>query len=81
VNGYQYGKYISNIGPQTSFPVPEGILNHRGTNWVAVSLWALGEEGAKLSSFELSHETPVKTGLKEVEAAEQPKYEAREGVY
>lgn len=25
VNGYQFGKYVHNIGPQTSFPVPEGI--------------------------------------------------------
>lgn len=78
VNGYQYGKYVSNIGPQTSFPVPEGILNHRGTNWVAVSLWALEPQGARLSSFELSHETPVKTGMNEVEASEQPKYQERQ---
>lgn len=26
VNGYQFGKYINNIGPQTSFPVPQGEL-------------------------------------------------------
>lgn len=25
VNGYQFGKYINNIGPQLSFPVPQGI--------------------------------------------------------
>lgn len=25
VNGYQFGKYVNNIGPQTSFPVPQGI--------------------------------------------------------
>lgn len=81
VNGYQYGKYVSNIGPQTSFPVPEGILNHRGTNWIAVSLWALESGGARLDSFELSYETPVKTGMKEVEASEQPGYEEREGAY
>lgn len=24
VNGYQFGKYANNIGPQTSFPVPQG---------------------------------------------------------
>lgn len=81
VNGYQYGKYVSNIGPQASYPVPEGILNHRGTNWIAVSLWALESGGARLDSFELSHETPVKTGMKEVEASEQPGYEEREGGY
>jgi hypothetical protein len=25
VNGWQFGKYINNIGPQSSFPVPQGI--------------------------------------------------------
>lgn len=24
VNGYQFGKYVNNIGPQASFPVPQG---------------------------------------------------------
>jgi hypothetical protein len=24
INGYQFGKYINNIGPQTSYPVPQG---------------------------------------------------------
>ncbi|PYH97917.1 beta-galactosidase extracellular [Aspergillus ellipticus CBS 707.79] len=81
VNGYQYGKYISNIGPQTNFPVPEGILNYRGTNWVAVSLWALSSEGAKLESFELSYTTPVLTALAEVQSVDQPKYTARKGAY
>lgn len=27
VNGYQFGKYINNVGPQTSFPVPQGKEN------------------------------------------------------
>ena len=26
VNGYQFGKYSNNVGPQTSFPVHQGIL-------------------------------------------------------
>lgn len=26
VNGWQFGKYINNIGPQSSYPVPQGIL-------------------------------------------------------
>ena len=25
VNGYQFGKYVHNVGPQDSFPVPQGI--------------------------------------------------------
>ncbi len=24
VNGYQFGKYVNHIGPQTKFPVPQG---------------------------------------------------------
>lgn len=27
VNGYQYGKYIPQIGPQTRFPFPPGVIN------------------------------------------------------
>jgi hypothetical protein len=26
VNGYQFGKYVNNIGPQAAFPVPQGML-------------------------------------------------------
>ncbi|KAL4260568.1 glycosyl hydrolase 35 family protein [Pleurotus pulmonarius] len=54
VNGWQFGRFISSLGPQTSFPVPEGILNHRGNNEVLVSLWALNSGGAKLKKFDLN---------------------------
>ncbi|KAL2869373.1 glycoside hydrolase family 35 protein [Aspergillus lucknowensis] len=80
VNGWQYGKYVNNIGPQTKFPVPEGILNYRGTNWVGLTLWAQEEHGARLDSFGISYGTPVQTVL-DVELAKQPRYEKRRGVY
>lgn len=41
VNGWSYGKRVANIGPQTIFPVPQGILDYNGTNTVAAALWAL----------------------------------------
>ncbi|KAH7092839.1 glycoside hydrolase family 35 protein [Auriculariales sp. MPI-PUGE-AT-0066] len=44
VNGWQFGKRIANLGPQTLFPVPSGILKSRGENVVAVSLWSLGSD-------------------------------------
>ncbi|KAI5825568.1 hypothetical protein K523DRAFT_419922 [Schizophyllum commune Tattone D] len=44
VNGWQMGKRVANMGPQTAFPVHEGILNYRGSNTLAVSLWSLGGE-------------------------------------
>ncbi|KAM5541244.1 hypothetical protein V8D89_005173 [Ganoderma adspersum] len=41
VNGWMFGKRVANLGPQTKFPVPPGILDYNGKNTVAVSLWAL----------------------------------------
>ncbi|KAG6865685.1 hypothetical protein C0991_000298 [Blastosporella zonata] len=54
VNGWQFGRFLSSLGPQTSFPVPEGILNHHGNNEVLISLWALETQGAKLATLELN---------------------------
>ena len=81
VNGYQFGKYVNNIGPQVAFPVPEGILNHRGQNTLALSLWALDPKGATLDGFDLVAEGVVRTGMVEVKAVEQPRYAVRKGAY
>ncbi|KAL1591330.1 hypothetical protein SLS60_012074 [Paraconiothyrium brasiliense] len=53
VNGYQYGKFVPHIGPQTRFPIPPGIINTRGHNTLSVALWAQTEAGAKLSTLQL----------------------------
>ena len=81
VNGYQFGKYVNHIGPQTEYPVPEGILNYQGKNWIAVSLWAMEPGGAKLDSLDLIHRAPVKTALSGIKSVEQPKYAKRQGAY
>ncbi|RAO73469.1 uncharacterized protein BHQ10_009481 [Talaromyces amestolkiae] len=81
VNGYQFGKYINNIGPQTQFHVPQGILNYQGTNWVGVTLWAQQPNGAKLDGFQLVKETPVLSALAGIRSVEQPRYYARAGAY
>ena len=31
VNGWQVGNYVNYVGPQHSFPIPNGILNPNGT--------------------------------------------------
>jgi len=53
VNGYQYGKYVPHIGPQTRFPIPPGVINNRGLNTVALSLWAMTDEGARLDTVRM----------------------------
>lgn len=81
VNGWQYGKYVSNVGPQTKFPVPEGILNYRGTNYLGVSLWGLDSGATKIQGLELSIDGLVWSGLGEVSTVEGQKYEKRDGAY
>ena len=66
INGFQFGKYVNHIGPQTVYPVPEGILNYHGENYVGVSLWSMEKDGdvvVKLGGLELrSSSRPVMSG-------------------
>lgn len=81
VNGYQFGKYINNIGPQVDFSVPQGILNYQGSNTVALTLWAQQPGGAKLEGLSLTAGTPVLTALRNLELVPMPKYAPRAGAY
>ncbi|KAI8295878.1 putative beta-galactosidase A [Colletotrichum sp. SAR 10_98] len=82
VNGFQYGKYVSNIGPQTRFPVPEGVLNYNGDNWIGLGVWALEEGGAKISNFRLEVDgTAITTGRYPVEFQPGPEWSQREEAY
>lgn len=81
VNGFQFGKYISYIGPQTEFPVPEGIFNYHGDNWIGVSIWAVSDTGARLPDFQLKAGVPVLTGRKSVQVVDGPAFTKRPGAY
>ncbi|KAF4636287.1 hypothetical protein G7Y89_g1812 [Cudoniella acicularis] len=81
VNGYQFGKYTNNIGPQSSYPVPQGILNYHGQNWLAIEIWAQQADGAHLTNFTLQAGTPVWTSMTEPKMAPSPSYSQRAGAY
>ncbi|CAH0003800.1 unnamed protein product [Clonostachys byssicola] len=66
LNGWQVGKYISNLGPQSRYVLPEGILNHHGMNYLALTLWSLDETGAKLGGFTLEVDGILQSGKKPV---------------
>lgn len=53
---------MNNIGPQVSYPVPEGILNYDGQNYLALTLWSLETSGAKVAGLSLEIGTPLQSG-------------------
>ncbi|KAI4695619.1 hypothetical protein J4E81_005945 [Alternaria sp. BMP 2799] len=78
VNGWQYGKYVSNVGPQVKFPVTEGILNYNGTNYLGVSLWGLDGGATKVEGLELEVDAEIWSGMKKVGTVMGMEYEKRE---
>ncbi|KAL6154697.1 hypothetical protein ACJQWK_00661 [Exserohilum turcicum] len=63
VNGYQYAKFVPHIGPQTTFPVPPGILNTAGRNTLSVVLWAQTAAGARLDTLRLVEYARYESGF------------------
>jgi beta-galactosidase GanA len=54
VNGWQLGRYVNNVGPQHVFPIPEGILNPRGSNTIAIAVWSRDGATAGLGTVRLT---------------------------
>ncbi|KAK5108976.1 hypothetical protein LTR62_007610 [Meristemomyces frigidus] len=81
VNGYQMGKYVHNIGPQDVFPVPEGIWNYHGSNYVAIALWSLEGEGAKIGNLSLVAGPPIQSGYGPVALSPMTGWAPRAGAY
>ena len=74
---------VNNLGPQTSLPVPEGILDYNGINYMALALWSVSSGGVKLSSVELVSQMPVKSGYFSTRSplSPLPKWQPRKGTY
>jgi beta-galactosidase GanA len=45
VNGWNVGQYVNDVGPQRVFVLPEGFLNHRGENTLALAVWSADASG------------------------------------
>ncbi|UPG88513.1 beta-galactosidase [Luteibacter aegosomaticola] len=45
INGWQIGRYISDVGPQTDFELPAGLLNPQGKNTIAIAAWSTAQDG------------------------------------
>lgn len=63
VNGWHMGQFIAHVGPQRTFPIPEGILNHRGRNTIALAVTSDGAPGNALETVKLVTLRNVRGGL------------------
>ncbi|KAH8896049.1 hypothetical protein GQ53DRAFT_640932 [Thozetella sp. PMI_491] len=77
VNGWQVGKYVSNLGPQYRYVVPEGILNHNGANYLAVTLWALSTDGGGVGSINLEADAVIQSGYRKPALVTAQTYQER----
>ncbi|KAJ7505516.1 glycoside hydrolase family 35 protein [Mycena galericulata] len=63
LNGWQIGKYVNSIGPQTVFVLPASILRRDSANTLAVSVWAMDASGAKVEGLNIVSDGVFSTAL------------------
>ncbi|TCO48787.1 beta-galactosidase [Actinocrispum wychmicini] len=73
VNGWQLGRYVNDLGPQHSFPIPTGILKPNGANTIAIAVWNTDGTGG-LGKVSLESYGTQATGL-QVPTVESPRYD------
>ncbi|WP_255953990.1 glycoside hydrolase family 35 protein [Streptomyces odontomachi] len=54
LNGWNLGQYINDVGPQHTFVLPNGVLDPRGTNTLALAVLADGSTPAGPGEVELT---------------------------
>jgi hypothetical protein len=54
VNGWQVGQYVNYLGPEHSFPIPNGVLDPNGPNSIAIAVWNLDGSTGGLGTVALT---------------------------
>ncbi|MCU7729695.1 beta-galactosidase [Actinoplanes sp. KI2] len=76
VNGWMLGNYVNYLGPQHSFPIPDGILKAHGRNTIAIAVWNLDGSTGGLGQVSLTNYGSYVSSLK-VHDVVSPGYDAR----
>ncbi|MEU9480205.1 beta-galactosidase [Streptomyces sp. NPDC048191] len=76
VNGWQVGNYVNYLGPQSTFPVPDGILNPNGRNSIAIAVWNLDGSTGGLGRVSLTDYGSHASSLR-VAQNDSPRYDHR----
>ncbi|KAL5524689.1 hypothetical protein ACEPAF_9834 [Sanghuangporus sanghuang] len=79
VNGWMMGKRVANLGPQTKFPVHQGILDYHGENTVAVALWSLLPNATITPTLELAVDGLLEGGVGGI-VTNNPGFSARSAI-
>ena len=66
VNGWQMGNYVSDMGPQHSFPIPNGVLHSQGSNSIVIAAWKLDTTEGGLGEVSLMSYGSYKSGLRTI---------------
>jgi beta-galactosidase len=77
VNGWMMGNYVNDVGPQHSFPIPNGILQPNGNNTVAIAVWNTDASSGGLGKVSLVNYGSVASALR-VQPVASPAYDAKQ---
>ena len=73
VNGWMVGNYVNYLGPQHSFPIPNGILKTDGNNTIAIAVWNLDGSTGGLGTVSLADYGSYASSLA-VNPVDSPRY-------
>ncbi|MEU4244046.1 NPCBM/NEW2 domain-containing protein [Actinoplanes sp. NPDC026619] len=76
VNGWMLGNYVNYLGPQHSFPIPNGILRTDGRNTIAIAVWNLDGTTGGLGQVSLTNYGSYASSLRVADVV-SPGYDAR----
>ena len=77
LNGWQLGRYANDLGPQTQFYLPRGILNTDGENTLAIAVIPV-DEAAQVGQIILEPYDVLQSALPQVEPVKSPTYQDRQ---
>ena len=66
LNGWNVGQYVNNVGPQSTFVLPGGLLQPRGENTLAIAVLADGSTDGGLGTVSLVNLGTVTGGAPDV---------------
>ncbi|HEV2779938.1 MAG TPA: beta-galactosidase [Actinophytocola sp.] len=76
LNGWLIGRYINDVGPQRSFPLPAGLLRTDGRNTLAIAVWSTDATTGGLGQVTLEQIANHTTSLR-VSDVDSPGYDPR----